>query len=180
MKHLYYIRHGLSEDNKAGVWSGSRNTPLSNEGHEQAKLAGEKAKKQGIVFDVVLSSPLQRAHHTAQHVSKAVNYPIEKIVLHPDLVERNFGILEGGADAEAKEKYRRHETLIDEYENVEKMMDLQWRAQKMLEYLHTLPHDTVLVVGHGAFGRALKRAIDKETIHAKIEPLKNADIVKLI
>lgn len=32
MKHLYFMRHGLSVMNKQGVFSGSNDTPLDAEG----------------------------------------------------------------------------------------------------------------------------------------------------
>ena len=180
MKHLYFVRHGLSEANKKGVWSGSVNTPLSPEGHEQAKHAGQLAREQGIVFDVVLSSPLDRAHHTAQHISRETSYPIQDIILHKDLRERHFGVLEGTNSADVFEQYLKDEAAIDLYKDVERLVDMQWRAQQVLEYLHTLPHDTVLVVAHGAFGRALRRAINKDPLHERLQPIPNAQIIKFI
>ena len=180
MKNLYFIRHGLSEGNKAGVWSGQTNTPLAPEGHEQAKQTGKKAKEDGIVFDVVISSPLDRAHVTAQHVSMAVGYPVDKIILHDDFVERSFGSLEGTTNKEASKLYEQDEAMIDAYEGVERLVDLQWRAQRALEYLHTLPHDNVLVVAHGAFGRALRRAINKEPLNGPIKRIGNGELVKFL
>jgi len=180
MKHLYFVRHGLSEANKASQWSGHTNTPLAPEGHEQAKLAGKQAREQGLVFDIVLSSPLDRAHHTAQHISREVGYPIEDIVLHDGLKERYFGELEGITDLEAIKKYIEDESSMDAYKDTERFVDMQWRAQQMVDYLHTLPHDTVLVVAHGSFGRALRRAIDKSPLNERGESLENAKIVKFI
>lgn len=180
MKHLYFVRHGLSEANKANIWSGATNHPLSTEGHEQAKIAGQKAREQGLVFDIVLSSPLDRAHHTAQHISQATGYPISDIVLHNHLVERNFGELENTHNLEAAAKYTQDEAAIDIYKDVERLVDMQWRAQELLKYLHTLPQDTVLVVAHGAFGRALRRAINKDPLNGPFVAIPNAEIIKLI
>lgn len=180
MKHLYFVRHGLSQANIDGMWSGHTNTPLSLEGHQQAKLAGQKAKSEGLVFDIVLSSPLDRAHHTAQHISDAVGYPISDIVLHEHLLERNFGELEGTINKEAGTKYTQYEGAIDSYNNVERLVDMQWRAQQTLKYLHSLPQDTVLVVAHGAFGRALRRAVNNEPLNVPIVHIPNAEIIKFI
>lgn len=180
MKHLYYIRHGLSEANKANHWSGSMNTPLSSEGHEQAKKAGEKAKADGLAFDIIISSPLDRALHTAHHIANKVGYPIEDIHVRPEFVERSFGELEGWSNPEAVAKYKESEMNIDGYQNVERLIDLQWRTKKALEYLHSLPHERVLVVGHGAFARALIRTIEGQPITVHVEPLPNAEIKKLL
>lgn len=180
MKNLYFVRHGLSEANKANVWSGHTNTPLAPEGHEQAKLAGQKAREQGLMFDIIVSSPLDRAHHTAQHIGLATGYPITDIVLHKGLVERNFGELENTYNKEAAAKYTQDEAAIDIYKDVERLVDMQWRAQELLKYLHTLPHDNVLVVAHGAFGRALRRAINKDPLNGPLVPIPNAEVIKLI
>ena len=182
MKHLYFIRHGLSEANKAGVWSGSlTDTPLAPEGHEQAKKAGANARANSLCFDIIISSPMDRAHQTAKHISNAVNYPHNNIILHDSFVERSFGELEGKTgNAELFAHYGQDESSIDIYNDVERLVDLQWRAQEALNYLHTLPQDTILVVSHGAFGRALRRAINKEPLNIPIDAIPNAEIIKLI
>ena len=180
MKHLYFIRHGLSEMNKQGTWSGHTDTPLSDEGHEQAKLAGKTAKQQGISFDVIVSSPLQRAHHTAKHVANHVDYPHENIMLHDLFKERHFGTLEGKRDFRISAEYVISEAAIDKYEGVEKMVDMQKRADDALEYLHSLDYDVVLVVAHGAFGRALHRSVNGLPVHKRVIRYKNAELVKLI
>ena len=180
MKHLYYIRHGLSEANKANKWSGSTDTPLTPEGHEQAKIVGAKAKNQGLVFDIIISSPLQRAVHTANHVALATGYDQSKIVLLPELSERHFGILENTHSPEAVKLYTQGEYMIDGIEGVERLVDFQWRAQQVLDYLRSLPYETVLVVGHGAFARTLLRSINGQPITVYVEPLPNAEIVKVL
>ena len=180
MKHLYFVRHGLSEANQAGVWGGHFNAKLAPEGHDQAKAAGKKAREQGLVFDVVLSSPLDRAHYTAQHISHEVGYPISDIIVHDTLIERNFGELENTVNQQAVEAYIQSEANIDGYDGVERLVDMQMRAQEVLKYLHTLPQDTILVVSHGAFGRALRRAVNKEPLTVGLDPIPNAEIIKLI
>lgn len=180
MRQLYFIRHGLSEFNKARTWAGSSDTPLTAEGHEQAKQAGRKAKEKGLVFDVVISSPLSRAHDTAKHVAAALDYPQDKILIHDGTVERNFGKLEGCKDLLATTKYVLDESAIDHYEGVETMEQLQRRADDFLAYLHNLTHDSILVVGHGAFARALRRSINKEPLTLRGQRLHNAEIVRLI
>lgn len=180
MKHLYYMRHGQTVMNIEGKWSGSTDTPLTDKGHEQAKAAAEAIKKQGVKFDAIVCSPLQRAHHTAKHVATAAGYDHDKIQLHNGFVERHFGELEGVADIEASEVYKLDESSIDKYAEVETIADMQKRADEMLQYLHTLPYDTILVVAHGSFGRALRRAVNKEPLHVRGKTIENAEIIKFI
>jgi len=162
VKQLYFVRHGESELNKAGKWAGSTDTPLTPKGHEQAKQTGLAARIQGLTLDVIVSSPLQRARHTAQHIARQINYPEEAIIIEPRLVERSFGKLENTRDLVARAKYVANERAIDSYPEVESLEDLHVRAAEVLEYLHSLPYNRILIVGHGASGRALRRVINNE------------------
>ena len=180
MKHLYYVRHGVSEANLANMWSGTLNVPLAPEGHEQAKLAGQKAAKDGIKFDLIMSSPLDRAQQTAQHIARATGYPIEDIVTYDRIIERNFGELEGTSNPEAAARYRQGEALIDDVKGIERFVDLHWRADEVLAYLKQHPHDTILVVSHGAFGRALRRRAEGIPLTEYVQPFPNGEIYKLL
>lgn len=154
--------------------------PLTPKGRAQAKLAGQKARDEGLVFDVIVSSPLSRAHDTAKRVATEVDYPHDKIILSDNFVERDFGKLEGRRDLVAGTKYFIDESAIDPYDGVEKLVDLQKRMDDFLAYLHTLPHDTILVVGHGGSGRALRRAIRKEPLSKRGKALGNAELVRFM
>lgn len=181
MKHLYFVRHGLSEMNVRYQRSGHTDTPLHPDGHEQAKSAGKALKEQGLSFDIIISSPLQRAHHTAKHIATHIEYPHEQILLDERLMERNFGSLEGKKDTPIiTAGLLLNEAYIDKYEGVEQLEDLQGRANEMLAHLHSLDHETVLVVSHGAFGRALYRAVNDIPIHKYSVRYKNAEVTKLI
>ena len=179
MKDLYFVRHGESEFNKAGKWAGSTDTPLTKKGKLQAKQAGQLSKEQILKFDVIISSPLSRARHTAKHIADGVDYPVDKILIDPKLVERNFGKLEGHRNLKASAAYLVDESSIDKYGG-ESLVDMQKRADKFLEYLQSLPHNSILIVGHGSFGRALRRSINKEPLHHRGERYANGKIIKLI
>ena len=170
MKHLYFVRHGLSEMNKQGIYSGSTETPLAPEGVKQAEEAGREAKALNI--DFIISSPLKRARDTASIIAKKISYPTDKIVLDERFVERTMGILEGTPYTGAKD--------IDHHDGVETDAEILERARQGLEYLKTLGHDNILVVGHGAIGRALRHAVDPSIHFHDIERFENAKIVQLL
>lgn len=180
MRRLYFVRHGESEFNKAKKWAGSSDTPLTSLGRKQAKKAGQKIKKQGLAFDVIIASPLERAHHTAKHIATEIDYPHDKIIIDNQLIERDFGSLEGKKDLLNATRYFIDESAIDNHPGAEKLQDLQKRADELLAYLHTLPHDSILIVGHGASGRALRRAIEKGPLNVRGKNIENAEVVKLI
>ncbi len=180
MKQIYFIRHGQSVMNESDLWAGSTDTPLTELGISQAKAAGLHAKNQGLAFDAIISSPKQRAHHTAKHIAQELGHPIQDIIVDPRLTERNFGELEGTPYINTKLAYHADERSIDAYKDVEPLQDLQNRADEFLEYAMSLPHDTILVAGHSAFGRALRRSVDKLPISERGESFDNAVITRLI
>jgi probable phosphoglycerate mutase len=180
VKRLFFIRHGESEFNGANIWNGPTDTPLTPKGRKQAKRAGRQAREQGLVFDVILSSPLTRAYDTAKYVAAELGYPADKIIVKDQLVERDFGKMEGRRDLVASTRYVLDESAIDPYDGVEKLADVQKRMDDFLAYLHTLPHDSILVVGHGAAGRALRRAIRREPLSKRGKSLGNAELVRFL
>ena len=182
MKYLYFVRHGLSEMNKQNQWSGHTDSPLSPEGHEQAKNAGLTAKQQGLYFDLIVTSPLQRAHHTAKHIATHLGYPHENIMVNDLFKERHFGSLEGtnALSLLIGARYLLDESSIDKHEGVETLIELQKRANKAFQYLQSLEHDTVLVVSHGAFGRALYRSAHNLPLTKRRMRYNNAEIVKFL
>ena len=56
---LYLIRHGETEQNKSGVLMGSTDTPLNEQGRQQALLLHQRTN--ALDIDAIYSSPLARA-----------------------------------------------------------------------------------------------------------------------
>ena len=73
MKNFYFVRHALSQDNKRGVFSSTNDCKLAPEGVEQAIAAGKKLK--GVGIDLIISSPLLRAVHTAELIAEQIGVP---------------------------------------------------------------------------------------------------------
>lgn len=170
MKHLYFVRHGLSEANKEGRWAGRHTeTPLAPEGRLQAEAAGKEAKLLGI--DHIISSPQSRAHETAQIIASTLGLPAKSVELNSLFVERGYGVLEGTP--------WKPDMNVDGFADVETTDTLLHRMYLAHEFLLTLPHDVVLVVGHGAAGRALRHIIHPH-IPVHTQPFPNAQIVQLI
>lgn len=184
MKNLYFVRHGLSEMNVSGHYSGAgSNTPLTQIGKKQATEAGKWARDNGVVFDIILASPLDRAHETAKNIASEIGYDHKDIVLNDKLKERHFGAIEGVHSNKVNinlETYRSDPYALDHIEEIEKIEDMQQRAIDLYKYIQTLPYDSILIVSHGSFGRALRRAINDRPITEFGESIENAQIIKLI
>lgn len=97
---VYLVRHGESEANIKGLFSGVTNTPLSTKGIEQAVGAGLKLSDNK--FDAIYSSPLSRAYETAESIAKFNEIEIN---IADGLVEMNFGIFEGLTYSQIQETY---------------------------------------------------------------------------
>lgn len=88
---FYFIRHGESESNKAGIIQGHQNSPLSATGQEHAEAAGRWfADKQ---IDRVYSSPLDRGMQTAATIASACGVSEPEPV--PELIEIDTGLFSG-------------------------------------------------------------------------------------
>ncbi len=100
---VYIFRHGQSEDNKNLTFSGWRDSPLTEEGREQAKILAEKLKDKKI--DKLISSPQIRALDTLRIAlslnEQAADLPIE---IDERIKERSYGDLQGQNKLELHEK----------------------------------------------------------------------------
>jgi probable phosphoglycerate mutase len=170
MKHLYFVRHGLSVMNQLGVFSGRTETPLTPEGIAQCHAAGQQLRSAGI--QVIVSSPIKRAYDSASIIAEEIGFDPTNIITSDLLVERSFGPLEGtryhtGAD-------------LDGTEGVEHSKELIARVRKALDLLESIDADTILVVSHGAVGRALRSLVQPDTPFHGSERFDNAEVVKLL
>ena len=102
-------------------------------------------------FHRVYTSPLSRAHHTAQHIAKSLELPID---IHPELKEGFLGILEGVTYQELYEfGFARHSIKDDNFSghNGESPNQLGTRMNAaMQEIRNRHPEENLIVVSHGA------------------------------
>ena len=92
------MRHGESEGNLAGKFTGWWDAPLTARGIEQARVAGRKL--QAISFDRIFVSDLVRARQTCEAALPGCEYTVDS-----RLREINLGKLEGLPVKEAKALY---------------------------------------------------------------------------
>lgn len=95
------LRHGATELSAERRFAGRGDFALTKEGARQARLAARRlAATPGV--DIVLTSPLQRARHTAEAVAEATG---AALIVDNDLVEADFGAWQGLTFAEASERW---------------------------------------------------------------------------
>ena len=182
MKRLFFIRHGETDLNVKQHFAGITEAQLTDDGRTQAQKSGRHLKSNPVAIDWIISSPLARTQETAKIIATEIGFPLENIELNELFLERNFGPLENTSAQKfltTKDSYRK----IDTVEGAETIANLQTRAERALQYVKSLPHDNVLVVSHGAFGRAFRRAVMELPHSHEYEAefsIGNAEILELI
>jgi phosphohistidine phosphatase len=65
---LYLIRHGIAEE-RGPAWPDDSKRPLIDKGISRLKKSTRGLVSMGVTFDVMLTSPLVRAHQTAEIIA---------------------------------------------------------------------------------------------------------------
>ena len=181
---LFLVRHGQIHANKAGLWHGSTDSPLTWKGKRQARKTGRWFKPR-VAFDAVYTSPLQRCHNTANHILRSQNAPpIPTLV--PGLAEMSIGDWEGIAFRDLAEEYGFFAKIEDDpgfvAPNGESLTSVGERVADSLQKImadHTKGQD-ILVVSHGvALGAGLSVLFDNHVKSWRNFRLANCSITEL-
>jgi len=103
MAHLTLIRHGISEWNKLGLWTGWKDPRLSSEGYQEAKNAAKHLQADNI--KEIFTADLKRTIQTAEIIKNELKLDSIKIIISPALRERNYGDLAGKNKWEVKKEF---------------------------------------------------------------------------
>ena len=89
---FYFIRHGESESNATpGLAAGTNyDSALTDRGVRQARLLGERLKREGVKFDRVYSSSLDRARKTARYMLDAMGETERDVPAVDALIEQQI------------------------------------------------------------------------------------------
>ena len=96
LKEIIFVRHAESQANLDGVWNGRTDGPLSTHGEESLDALGRRLSD--WEYDVVVSSPLERARKTARSFSKDIQ-------IDEDFTEIHLGRWEGMKREEIRAKH---------------------------------------------------------------------------
>lgn len=106
---LVIIRHGQSEANKSNIFTGWRDSPLSEKGIGEARAAGRIMRKDGFKFDIAFTSLQSRAIKTLWLVLEEMDLMWIPVVKDWRLNERHYGALQGKDKVQAVEKFGEHQ-----------------------------------------------------------------------
>jgi probable phosphoglycerate mutase len=155
MGKLYVVRHGETDFNVQGRYAGSTDVELNDNGIQQAKTIAESLKTLSI--DVIIASPLRRAHKTATIIQDQLQKPL---ILHEEFVERAVGIYEGLTRDEMRERYPDlwNQNVLGQFDCTihqgESMRQVRERVRKgLLHIKNTYADQNVVLVIHGYVSR---------------------------
>ncbi len=105
MSTLVLLRHGESEWNATGQFTGWVDVGLSERGTEEAAYGGRLLAESGIQIDVVHTSVLKRAIQTANIALEVADLQWLPVRRSWRLNERHYGALQGKNKAQTREEF---------------------------------------------------------------------------
>ncbi len=102
---LLLLRHGESTWNLENRFTGWTDVPLTANGEDEARKAGQLMAEEGLSFDIVHTSLLLRAIATAEITLREMGLHWLPVKRHWRLNERHYGALQGLDKKEMAERY---------------------------------------------------------------------------
>jgi broad specificity phosphatase PhoE len=144
---VWLARHGETDWSAAGRHTGRTDIPLNDTGRAAARrLAGLLGEQR---FDVVLTSPLQRARDTCRLAGFGNVGQIDD-----DLQEWDYGEYEGVTTAEIRETRPGWTAFAGGFPGGESLAEVSARADRVIQQIQQV-EGRVLVFGHGHALRVL-------------------------
>ncbi len=169
---LGLLRHGQTDWNINLRLQGTADIPMNDVGIAQIQSASAELAKDS--WDLILSSPLGRARHSAEIVASELG--ISDIEIEPLLLERSFGIGEGLEYSQWHEQFGG----LDEIPGAESAAQVIARANRLLTHVaENFAGKRVLAVSHGALIRFVLSEVSAGAIPPKGERLQNASLHRL-
>lgn len=172
MAYLVLVRHGQSEWNLLGQWTGLADVELTDEGRKEARRAAKTLE--GIDLHRAYTSRLKRAKHTLDEiVAQLPHHKLERSE-HTELNERDYGDLTGKNKWQVKEEHGEEKFMQWRRSwnypvpGGETLKDVSGRVLPFYEkhILRDLREGkNVIVVAHGNSLRALIKYLDEVGDH---------------
>jgi len=151
MTTFFFVRHGESEANLARIFSGRRDSPLTERGRAQAVTVADALD--AVRFDRIVATPLSRSLDTALVVARRRKMPVDVV---RDLIEIDVGDKTGATFDEVAGLPDWKDDGFISWPNGESLSHVLERSLRALKAIHReTPDGTVLVIGHGGVTRIL-------------------------
>ncbi|PJI10286.1 alpha-ribazole phosphatase [Clostridium sp. CT7] len=154
MLEITLVRHGETVSNSEGRYLGWTDVDLNEKGINQAKKVSSKLKNKK--FDIIMSSPLKRARHTAEIIRN------DNIIYDDDLKEINFGSWDNLSYKEIEKGYPEEcKSWGEDWKNFifpdgEGVLQMYKRASNFIDKLKAEhKNGSILIVTHGGIIRSI-------------------------
>ena len=153
---IILARHGQTDWNKELKFQGHTDTKLTKTGELQAELLAERLSQWD--FEIVYSSPLERALFTANKIARKKN--LSPVIIN-ELEEINFGSWEGKSLESLEKNHHnsfskwRADPFFNQPEGAENWEQISNRLNKFLEIILKSGYKNIVTVSHGGIIRAL-------------------------
>ncbi len=163
---LALVRHGESEWNAKGLWTGLTDVHLTERGRQEARQAATLIHE--LTFHIAFTSNLSRAHQTLEEMLTVLGLQLP-ITRHHALNERHYGIHTGKNKWEIKRKVGDEEFMkirrswdypIKGGESLKDVHDRVVPYYKSEIHRHITAGKNVLLVAHGNTIRALVKHLE--------------------
>jgi 2,3-bisphosphoglycerate-dependent phosphoglycerate mutase len=168
MAYLVLVRHGQSEWNALGLWTGQEDVALTEQGRAEARKAADALHD--ITLHKAHTSTLSRAQQTLEEIKSALEHTELDTSAHEALNERHYG------DYQAKNKWDIKEQIgDDEFTKLRRNWDHPVPNGETLKDVHArvLPYfeehilqdlkdgKNIIVAAHGNSLRALMKHLEE-------------------
>lgn len=144
---IYLVRHGEVNHNLYKQYN-REDEDLNETGIKQAEELREKIEN--ISYDIIISSPLLRAIHTAN----IINCKNKEIIIDERLKERDPGSLSGQSiEVTDRQEYWNYYSKI-QYGTSENIVGFFNRINQFLDELKNKKYEKVLIVAHSGVSKA--------------------------
>jgi broad specificity phosphatase PhoE len=177
---FYIARHGETEWNKMRRLQGRLDSNLTQNGKLQAQQIAAQLCNKNI--ELIISSPLGRAHKTAQIVSADIS---RNIITDALLVERHFGDWQGCLFDDLTQQANFHQIFKQVTEHCppfgETGLDCAQRMSKQLKVIaQDYQQETILIITHGDAIRCLLSDISQNVAVDAYSQYGNGKIFNLV
>lgn len=168
MAYLVLVRHGQSEWNVKGLWTGITDVPLTEQGRNEAQKTGLELKD--IKFDAAFTSKLKRAIQTLDEIKKVLNIPDLPTYEDPALNERDYGKFTG------KNKWKVMDQVgEEEFQKIRRSWDYQPAGGESLKmvYGRAVPYFKNTILSYLIKGKNVLITASGNSLRALIKYLEN-------
>lgn len=143
---IYLVRHGQCESNIIGRYN-FIDEDINETGIKQAENLREKINE--IDYDIVISSPLIRAKHTAE----IINVKNKPMIFDERLQEKKHGSMEGKSVSEVDREEEWNYYSKVRFGTAETAFEVCERVKKFLDELKKKDYNSVLIVAHSGISK---------------------------